>query len=431
MTVQSAPNPRQNKASLPGTENSTITRLQLLAVSPEDVTPCKNPNRHALRNGEVKVYRRNLSSFWHCSYRLPGFRVIRVSTRRRILSEALRYAGELYDEARFRQRLGLAPLTKSFRQIAQITLAEMAAELAQGQGKKIYQDYAQVLNRYLIPWFGDKHLVNLTTTDIGEFEAWRNAKMGREPKTSTLLTFAAVWSKVQKTALDRGWISGHQPIPKLNVQGQKSEARPAFDSDEIQALRSFMTLWISKPVRAQDKEMRYLIQDYAEFLILTGVRQGTEAMGLRWSDLSWHEQGQQRYLRIWVSGKTGPRHLFAKNGCIEVFERILARRPHLGFIKLSEIIQAKNTQYVFAFSTGIRPHAFNHIFRRLLRDAGLEKNAQGQVRTLYSLRHSYATAELLSGTDIHTLARQMGTSVIMLERFYSKLTATMAAPRLA
>ena len=431
MTIQSTPKPHHDIPSPLARSAPTISALQLLSVLPEDVIQCKNPDRHALRNGEVKVYRRNLSSFWHCSYRLPGFRVIRVSTRRRILSEALRYAGELYDEARFRQRLGLAPMTKSFRQIAQVTLSDMASDLALGQGKKIYQDYAQVLNRYFIPWFGDRHLVNLDTADISKFEAWRNIKMGREPKTSTLLTFAAAWGKVQKTALDRGWISTHQPIPKLSVQGQKSEARPAFDANEIQALRAFMTDWVTKPARAQDQEMRYLVRDYAEFLILTGVRQGTEAMGLRWTDLSWHEQDQHRYLRIWVSGKTGPRHLIAKHSCIEVFQRILNRRPDLGHSQLSEIIRARNTQHVFAFSSGTRPHAFNHVFRRLLREAGLERNAQGQIRTLYSLRHSYATAELLAGTDIHTLARQMGTSVIMLERFYSKLTATMAASKLA
>ncbi len=40
----------------------------------------------------------------------------------------------------------------------------------------------------------------------------------------------------------------------------------------------------------------------------------------------------------------------------------------------------------------------------------------GQQRTLYSLRHTYATMELLAGTDIHTVPRQMGTSVLMLER---------------
>ena len=47
------------------------------------------------------------------------------------------------------------------------------------------------------------------------------------------------------------------------------------------------------------------------------------------------------------------------------------------------------------------------------------------------MRHTYATLELLAGTDIHTLAKQMGTSVVMLERHYSKLTATMAVEQLA
>jgi integrase len=68
----------------------------------------------------------------------------------------------------------------------------------------------------------------------------------------------------------------------------------------------------------------------------------------------------------------------------------------------------------------------------MLTAAGMVKDkSSGEPRTLYSLRHTYATMELLAGTDIHTLARQMGTSVLMLERHYSKLTATMAAGKLA
>jgi len=71
------------------------------------------------------------------------------------------------------------------------------------------------------------------------------------------------------------------------------------------------------------------------------------------------------------------------------------------------------------------------IFKRLLTHCGLLKDTVGSDRTLYSLRHTYATLDLLAGTDIHTLARQMGTSVLMLERHYSKLTATLAADKLA
>ena len=65
-------------------------------------------------------------------------------------------------------------------------------------------------------------------------------------------------------------------------------------------------------------------------------------------------------------------------------------------------------------------------------DSGLLKNAEGQNWTLYSLRRTYATFELLEHqTDIHTLAKQMGNSALMIERHYSKLTATMTAERLA
>jgi integrase len=56
----------------------------------------------------------------------------------------------------------------------------------------------------------------------------------------------------------------------------------------------------------------------------------------------------------------------------------------------------------------------------------------GRNITLYSLRHTYARLELLrNGTDIHTLSKQMGNSAAMIERHYSKLTATMAADKLA
>ena len=96
-----------------------------------------------------------------------------------------------------------------------------------------------------------------------------------------------------------------------------------------------------------------------------------------------------------------------------------------GFERVYEISK------VFRNEGGNTPRSFNGLFTKLMKDSGLRLNAQGQQRTLYSLRHTYATAELLAGTDIHTLAKQMGTSVLMLERHYSKLTATMAAGQLA
>jgi integrase len=103
--------------------------------------------------------------------------------------------------------------------------------------------------------------------------------------------------------------------------------------------------------------------------------------------------------------------------CEQSFETTLTSRiPHL----------------LFRFSDGHQPHSLVGTFRRLMRDSGLLKSSEGQNRTLYSLRHTYATLEMLRGeVDIHTLSKQMGNSALMIERHYSKLTATMAAERLA
>jgi len=114
-----------------------------------------------------------------------------------------------------------------------------------------------------------------------------------------------------------------------------------------------------------------------------------------------------------------------------VLDRLAARSPICVGRALDEVFAARLDTLVFTFSDGTQPYHFNAAFSRLLQNAGIERDGTGAKRTLYSLRHTYATLELLAGTDIHTLARQMGTSVLMLERFYSKVSAVVVAKKLA
>jgi integrase len=117
---------------------------------------------------------------------------------------------------------------------------------------------------------------------------------------------------------------------------------------------------------------------------------------------------------------------------VDVFRRLHSRQRDLDNVSFDDIFTERCTKQVFRFSTGYQPPNLNGAFGRLMRDSGLLRDIDGKKRTLYSLRHTYATLALLTGdVDIHTLARQMGNSVLMLERHYSKLTATMAAERLA
>ena len=385
-----------------------------------------------LRDGEVVLYRRTGSPKWHCRYKLREHGWIRRSTQTTNTEDAVRIACDWYDEARFRQRMGLAPELKTFADIADAAVKEMRRDIDAGTAKRVFVDYCAAIERYLIPFFGKKYLANITHTDITEFEAWRNTQMKRKPATSTLLTFASAWSRITSLAIQRGWMSAHTPVPKLTAAGGvKSKSRPAFTAEEIQRLREFMRGWMEYKGKARHFEMRLLLRDYVELLIFTGIRHGTEAMRIRWQHCEWHKDKDQRYLRIWVSGKTGERWLIAKNDAVSVLERLAARDDVCAGRTLDEIFAAKLDKLIFTFSDGTQPYHFNDAFRRLLADAALTRDGSGANRTLYSLRHTYATRELLAGTDIHTLARQMGTSVLMLERFYSKLTATGAAGILA
>ena len=385
-----------------------------------------------LRDSEVVIYRRTRSLLYQCRFKLANGTWHRQTTGKASIEHAVAAACNLYDEARYRQRLGLAHQAHTFAQLAQLVLAELRQQIDAGSGKTAYHSYFSCIERYFVPYFGDKLLEELTHTDIREFEQWRDRQMLKKPKTSTLNNFTSAWNKIIATAVERGFISERVPVPKLTTRGLKGTTRPAFSELEINRLLVFMETWAQQGRLAVEREMRPLLRDYVEMLLLTGMRHGTEALGICWRHLEWHTDKGVRYLRVWVDGKTGGRWLIAKHRAVEVLKRLHERQEDVKSIAFEDLLSTKVTHKLFRFSTGYQPPSLNGTFRRLMRDSGLEKNEQGQTRTLYSLRHTYATLQLLNNsTDIHTLSKQMGNSAAMIEKHYSKLTATMAADRLA
>ena len=399
-----------------------------------------NAKQLHLRDGEVVLYRRRHSLQYQCRYKLTDGTRCRRSTAKASLELAALAACGLYDEARFRQRLGLARRAQSVAHLAELTARELRRQMDLGHGKSVYGSYLSCIERYFIPFFTHQHLETLTHSDITEFELWRNKQMQKQPKASTLQNFASAWNKVITTAVAHGYISERVPVPRMQVKGAKSQPRAAFTESEVAQLPSYMATWVegsSKANKSTESEMRHLLRDYIEMLLLTGMRHGTEALGVRWKDVCWHTQEGKRYLRIWVNGKTGGRWLIAKHAALEVLQRLHGRHAALNSQSLEttllgEGVEKSANHLLFTFSNGYQPTSLNGAFKRLMRDSGLLKDADGQNRTLYSLRHTYATLELLrASTDIHTLAKQMGNSASVIERHYSKLTATMAADRLS
>ncbi len=65
-------------------------------------------------------------------------------------------------------------------------------------------------------------------------------------------------------------------------------------------------------------------------------------------------------------------------------------------------------------------------FQAMLTSIGMLKNTRGEQYTLYSLRHFYAVSALRRRIPVYDIARNMGTSVQMIEMYYGKDATTLA-----
>ena len=388
------------------------------------------PSQSKILDGQVSVFRRPNSRNWQCRFKLPTGQWHVASTGTDVHEQARQQAISIYAAVNARVEQGLAVQSRTFDQIALQEIDAMTKKAKSGEGKQTYADYVFALNKYLIPFFGKTEVSQITAEQIKDFEAWRISQMGLVPKASTKRNHASAYNRVIRLARQKGYLHEARSVPILDATGERGDARPAFTQQEIDQLLEFMRSWEQTGRMAIERLIHPLCRAYVEFLVYTGIRHGTEAIPLRWRHIQWHWIGERRYLRVWVSGKTGPRYLIAKNSVIETLQRLITWQ---GLVPntLDAVIEARLDRLVFCFPNRQKPHRMEGVFRKLMRDSGLAKDGAGKTRTLYSLRHTYATFALAEGVDIHTLARQMGTSVGMIEKHYSKLTPMMSAEKLA
>jgi len=141
----------------------------------------------------------------------------------------------------------------------------------------------------------------------------------------------------------------------------------------------------------------------------TGMRVG-EANNLKWGDLTPIVDGLGRKnYEIKVRGKTGTRSVIGRTNVFDYFERMRV---------LNEVNEPSD--YIFRMKGGSKVITLIDQFQRVLESAGIATNGDGERYTLYSLRHFYAVRFLRKGKPVWDIARNMGTSVQMIQEYYGK-----------
>jgi len=283
--------------------------------------------------------------------------------------------------------------------------------------------------------------------------------MGKAPTKSTMLKHNAALNRIFDEAVIHGFLTQDER-PTLIAKGKPGAVRPSFDIEEIGAVLGNFDAWIDRARTDTSRERRLLLKDYVHFILDTGVRPGKEPLGVRWRQIKYNYAANEvssldkssnatqktepvRTMQMPVSGKTGGRTIVAMERSVAAFARLAERnyglKPNVEK-PFGDLIAPSNDDFVFQCRVEVaggryqlvKPTSLENMFGAYLREHNLLNDPKsGQMRTFYSLRHAYATYALLyDRVPIHTLARQMGTSVLMIEKHYSHLDVVTAITQL-
>ncbi|NOR60877.1 MAG: site-specific integrase, partial [Rhodobacteraceae bacterium] len=377
-------------------------------------------------NEKLTLYRRANSKRWQARLLLDNGEWHRFSTKTTDFDKAKDFALKQFYTADFRKQNNLPESTRKIKRVALFTRNRMQEELKAGGGRVVFKDYIAAIDRYIIPYFGNMDVAAITVNDLQEFDKWRTDKLGRQASHSTINTHNSALNRVFDEAMLRNWIT-HAIRPTLLNKGVKANSRGSFTKKEYETVYRGMRTWHKKTTNKKTAETRKVLRNYILFLTNTGVRHGTEALGLKWKNLSWFEQDGERYLNIYVSGKTGGRELIARDKTKDYLDRQRAMNTDLVDMTFDEVIAAKIDDYVFKTESGERAELFNLIrnFRSFLIKNDLLEGTDGKSRTLYSWRHYYANVDLRKGISNHLLGKQMGNSTAVIDKYYSKISPQM------
>ena len=392
-----------------------------------------NPNLAHARGGEVVLYKRPDSKRWQARFKLKDLKWHRVATKHVNIQYAAQVACEAYDRARFLFDEKIPIASKRFDVAAKHAIEELQAQIASGNGKAVYNDYITAIKKYLIPFFGNYNINTIGYDELKKFSTWRVKEMGRAPVKSTVTTHNSAMNRVWDYAVQKGWIA-HSQVPKMKNNGANGTAREAFSLSEYKSLTSYMPHWVDKGHTAKANMMRRLLRDYVLVLTNTGIRHGTEALGLRWRDIEWITTASgNKVLQLTVNGKVGKRQAIARHNTEDYLRRLQSRRPHIANLTFEQLLRKKLNEKVFVLEDGTETASLAGTFRGLMKDSGLDKDrSTKEKRSLYSLRHTYAHLSILrERMDVYTLAKQMGTSVKMIEMHYGHLHPAQKADVIA
>ena len=257
--------------------------------------------------------------------------------------------------------------------------------------------------------------IDVRKTDdlITAIDEVKQSCLDRELKGKTIKKYINIVSLGLGYAQERNLLSKRPKMPSIDTSD--SEDRPAFELKEIKQIVER----IKEEGRLTEDEFYFEMADFVDFQRSVPVRPGKEPLRIKYKDTSVLQHIKykgEKVLHINLRDtKTAKKHQLTVNPYFydEIFTKSMQDRNP---------IRRPDTYLFFPNETN-RDKLYERIrknFRRITDLLGLTFNQLGQLRTLYSIRHTFFEERYKKGATMDSLAVMGNTSNEMLRKHYIK-----------
>ncbi|WCE30067.1 site-specific integrase [Vibrio sp. SCSIO 43137] len=289
---------------------------------------------------------------------------------------------------------------------------------ATGKKSSKYHDHARILSDEISPLLGHLKIKQLELKHIDEVLTKAKSRTQLNVRRGA---FKQLFSYAQRQSL----ICSYE-LPEIpsDVEVNRQEARRAFKPSHLAVLFEDYEQFILKPSKQISKRYRELMYYGMKFMLETGIRTGEELFNLKFSDLMKDRSKTQVFYHIAVTaGKvhstsiTSQRRVPLSSEATSIILTI-ANKYYLKN-EVSSLKRIKLDSYIFRDPVDHEKTFDDKTFKQLCVFKKID--ATKEFYTLYSCRHTYITRKLREGVNIHLLARNCGTSVEMIQKYYDDM----------
>ena len=357
----------------------------------------------------LAIYRQNHTKSYYVRLRIDKKEIKRTLSTSDI-DEAKTKAWSFYFEMNGRKQAGLPILETKVLTIHQ-ALKEVLKQIENNKVQKpIYKDYRLVITNFIAPYFKNKNIKELTSKNIRLYFESLDLSMTRKRINNTC------FKKLFQFLEEEEHLKSSE-IPTLpKIDNNKVENREAFSNNDYQKiLKNLKDFHLTGKQNFKTKEYRQVLYYYFIFLCETGVRAGEEVKNLLFDEIE--EDGQNYFITI-KKGKTKgysrPRKIALSNSAFNaLFEIACIQNPDQN-ITLQNFTNINKLILQSSFDTmPCYVKVFNNFIEKMKSTRILK-----QHYTLYSCRHYFITNRLKNGVNAYVVAKYVGNTVEMLQRFY-------------